>query len=102
MSTVTRTFVWIPEPVEGFDDDQLITDLQAWVDENEAGFTFTDDLLDEVVEPSVIVRAPRGTEARGLYERHENGNLQILRYSIAAPERVRELTDAAFNAVCCG
>lgn len=101
MSSIERIYVWIPEPVEGFDDRELSNELESWLDENEGGYTFVDE-DGETVAPCVIVREPRAGEARGLYEQRENGNLQILGYSVAVPERLRELTDAAFNAVCCG
>lgn len=46
---------------------------------------------------SIGVREVQGNEAAGTYEVREGGDLQILGYSIPVPERVKELTDTAWE-----
>jgi hypothetical protein len=49
---------------------------------------------------TVSVRKARDGEAPGTYLTRENGNRQILGYSIEKPEDLIELQEAAFNRFC--
>ena len=49
---------------------------------------------------TVTVRPARVGEASGTYVRRENGNLQILGYSIEKPDDLRDLSEVAWNLFC--
>lgn len=93
MSTPTTRFFWLAETPEGFDAEAFETALQDFVDENEAGYAWTDEYTGETVVPSVIVVTKAGHRARGMYR----GGGQILGGTEAYPDRLRDLADAAWE-----